>query len=75
MTNAQQIITTYLRSKGITSFRIISDYKIDAAGKLYSSNIYGDIMDGSTGKIIAEANIPHNICSMGCPIPTSWTER
>ena len=75
MTNSQQIILTYLKTKNITEFRMLTDYKVEAEGQLYTCNIYGDIMNGKTGNIIADANVPHNICSMGCQIPTSWTDR
>lgn len=35
MTNSQQIILTYLKTKNITEFRMLTDYKVEAEGQLY----------------------------------------
>ena len=76
MTNSQRILFNYLTSKGILASEItfLSADKAEAFGKYYTVNIYGDILDGK-GKIIADAEIEHNLCSLGTKIPTSWIDR
>lgn len=76
MTNAQRILFNYLTSRGILGSEIsfVNDERAEVSGRFFTVNIYGDIMD-SKGNIIAEADVEHNLCSLGTKLPTSWTDR
>lgn len=46
----------------------------DRSGKAttYTMNLFGDIMEYGTKKIIARSNLPHNLDKIGLKMPNSW---
>lgn len=81
MTRIQEIILAYAKTQwdmaGITvhlegdSMVVITDFTGDKLE--LTTNLYGDIMDASTKKILAASNLPHDIRKLNPEdMPTSW---
>lgn len=81
MTKIQEIILAYVKTQwdmtGITvhlegdSMVVITDSTGDTLE--LTTNLYGDIMDASTKKILAASNLPHDLRKLNKQdMPTSW---
>lgn len=78
MTNAQKILKKWKEQmipEGKIEFLSPTEARIetDQDEKTVTINIYGDIMDVKTKKIIATSNLPHDCMESGEKIPDSWT--
>lgn len=80
MTRVQDIILSFLKQEyisgtykatpiGLDKMCIITNANVN---QVLSTNLFGDIIDTGSGKIIATSNVPHDI-SYIFVMPTCWT--
>lgn len=79
LNNAQRLLFRYCSQRHMTDFEITgraTATAIDSGGKEQhlTINVYGDIMDADTKKIIADGNVSHDIRRI-YEFPTRWTDR
>ncbi|MGN0141525.1 MAG: hypothetical protein ACI4AD_04805 [Roseburia sp.] len=56
---------------------LVDDYGVKITDKtgesmVFTMNLYGDIMDADTGKILARSNLSHDSMKLDNKMPTSW---
>ena len=76
---AQKLLLRYCAQRKMTGFEITGRATATAAdqsGKEWhlTMNVYGDIMDADTKKIIADGKVSHDIRRV-YEFPTEWTDR
>lgn len=81
MTRAQEIIVAYVETQwDMTGIQVgLKGYDVvvitDSTGDTLelTTNLYGDIIDVSSRKILAASNLPHDIRKLNQEdVPTSW---
>jgi len=81
MTRAQEIIVAYVETQwDMTGIQVgLKGYDVvvitDSTGDTLelTTNLYGDIIDVSSRKILAASNLPHDIRKLNPEdVPTSW---
>lgn len=80
MTTAQSLIMKYINKNFVPgSVRIclldIDVVKItDVHGSAlsFTVNLYGDILEADTRKLVAVGNVDHNLSTVGLQLPTDW---
>ncbi len=80
MTIAQEDITRYIRTQFAGGYRINPEGEgvirltdKDGQTRRFTCNIFGDIMDAETRKIIARSNLPHDLDRLPYYArPTKW---
>ena len=75
MTQPQELIITYLKQRNIRGYVPEGEDWVAVGKKLYTANIYGDILDARTRQVVAKADTGHNLCSIGPCMPGSWTDQ
>ena len=78
LSNAQKLLALYCRQRGIGDYQFSGDSKViisTAKGKKQSItvNLFGDILDADTKKVIARGNVPHTLNGR-MQFPTKWTD-
>lgn len=80
MTQAQKILKKWI-DKNFVDVKVeyptadtatIIDYKGETM--TVSINLYGDILEVGTNKILAVSDLPHDLLKIGYQIPKTWTE-
>lgn len=81
MTRAQNDIKRYIETQFAGGYQLtpIGDSVLeltDMTGETmrFACNVYGDIMDADTKQIIAESDLPHDLCRISTTArPQEWT--
>lgn len=81
MTIAQKCIIQYLNTQfddvkmtPIGDSEVtVTDYKGDTM--TFTINVFCDIVDASTGEIIAKSDLPHDITKVGYQTPKKWVNN
>lgn len=82
MTNVQIILKNWIKKNFELEFISVSfptdgtAMITDKCGEtmIITMNLFCDIMDADTKKILAKSNLPHDILKIGYQLPTNWTE-
>ena len=83
MTYAQSDIKRYIESRFSGGFKLvpIGDYVlqlIDCTGDVmdFTCNLFGDIMEAGSKKILAVSDLPHDLCKLSISArPSSWVDQ
>ncbi len=81
MTRAQSDIKRYIETQFAGGYQLtpIGDYTLeleDMTGDTmrFSMNLFGDIIDADTKQILAESDLPHDLCRISTTArPQEWT--
>lgn len=72
MTHAQRVLKKFVREYYNTNAEVIGADEVIVNNQILTLNVFCDIMDARTKKIIAESNLPHNLLTIGSELPTKW---
>ena len=76
MTKAQESIMQFISKyypEQLQVATICGKDQVIVTDRCYAVNIFGDILDGKTKKIIAISNLPHDLSQIGAEQqPTDW---
>ena len=81
MTNTQQDTLNYLETRYLgCQFEIVGKTKIqikdqDGNTRVFTCNLYGDILDADTKGIIAISDLPHDMDKIGTKRPSKWEDK
>ena len=79
LTPAQEILLRYCHQRGMTGIEITGNGEVRAMSRegeklRLTINVYGDIMNADTKKIIADGNTSHDFRHI-YELPDKWTDR
>ncbi len=79
LTPAQSILLRYCHQKGMSGIELTGNGEVKATSRegekiRLTINVYGDIMNADTRKIIADGNTDHDFLHI-YDIPDNWTDR
>ena len=80
MTIAQSLIVKYINKNFVPgSVRIclmdddiVKITDVHGAALSFTINLYGDILEAETKKLVAVGNVDHNLATLGIKLPTDW---